>query len=51
MMIVITIVMAAVMITIVAIAWEYAAAQQDDHRCGEDKEQNAFHHEIGGVDD
>jgi hypothetical protein len=36
---------------IAAIVWENAAAQQDDHRCGEDKEQNAFHHEIGWVDD
>jgi hypothetical protein len=49
MMVVITIMMATIMIAIVAIAWEYAAAQQADHRCGEDKEQNTFHHEIGGV--
>jgi hypothetical protein len=45
MMIIITIMMAAIMIAVD----QYAAAQEADHHYSKDKEQNAFHHEIGGV--
>ncbi|HEV8073153.1 MAG TPA: hypothetical protein VGP21_03390 [Opitutaceae bacterium] len=43
------IVMVVVMIATATIAWEYAAAQQDDHRCSKDQEQDSFHHEIRGL--
>jgi heme/copper-type cytochrome/quinol oxidase subunit 2 len=33
MMIIMMVVMMVVMIATAAIAWEYAAAQEDDHRC------------------
>ena len=46
MMLVITIVMAAIMIAVVG---DYAAAQKADHRCSKDYEKESFHHEIGGI--
>jgi hypothetical protein len=46
MVLVIMIVMAAIMIAVVG---DDAAAQKADHRYSKDKEQNTFHHGIGGV--
>jgi hypothetical protein len=52
MMIVIMIIMVVIMIVMVAVMIavdQDAAAQKADHYCCENKEQNSFHHGIGGV--